>query len=274
MRLGGPVFDVALGDTAGWVAAHRAAGYRAAYCPLDPMKVDDGLVTAYRDAAVKNDLVFAEVGGWSNPMDADAGKAEAAFKKCCAALELADRLGARCAVNIAGSVGAKWDGPDARDLTPAAFEKIVAITRRIVDAVKPTRAVYTLETMPWMYPDSTESYVALLRAIDRKMVGVHFDPVNLVNSPAKYFDTGRVVREFVAALGDKIVAAHCKDIIMREELTVHLDECAPGMGRFDYPALIGALRGLGDADLPLMLEHLPREAYGAAGAFMRKVLGE
>jgi hypothetical protein len=30
---------------------------------------------------------------------------------------------------------------------------VVAVVRDIMDAVKPTRAFYTLETMPWMYPD-------------------------------------------------------------------------------------------------------------------------
>jgi hypothetical protein len=38
--------------------------------------------------------------------------------------------------------------------------------------------------------------------------------------------------------------------------------------------LVTELRRLGDAELPLMLEHLPREEYPAAAAFLRQTLQE
>jgi len=46
----------------------------------------------------------------------------------------------------------------------------------IIDAVQPTRTFYTLETMPWMYPDSPQSYLRLLQAVDRRQFAVHFAP--------------------------------------------------------------------------------------------------
>lgn len=36
--------------------------------------------------------------------------------------------------------------------------------RQIVDAVKPKRTFYTLETMPWVIPDSPDSYLKLIEA--------------------------------------------------------------------------------------------------------------
>jgi len=64
-----------------------------------------------------------------------------------------------------------------------------------------TRTVYTLETMPWMYPDSADSYLALLRAIDRPgAFGVHLDPVNLVNSPERFFRNADLLRDCFAKL--------------------------------------------------------------------------
>jgi len=47
--------------------------------------------------------------------------------------------------------------------TPATFGLIVETTRRIIDAVKPKRNFFTLEAMPWAYPDSVDSYLNLLR---------------------------------------------------------------------------------------------------------------
>ncbi|MHC4542678.1 MAG: sugar phosphate isomerase/epimerase, partial [Planctomycetota bacterium] len=82
-------------------------------------------------------------------------------------------------MNISGSRGERWDGPSPKNFTDETFDIIVATTRAIIDEVKPTRTYFTLETMPWAYPDSADSYVALLKAIDRKRFAVHLDPVNL-----------------------------------------------------------------------------------------------
>ena len=125
-----------------------------------------------------------------------------------------------------------------------------------------------------MYPDSIESYLALVRAIDRPQFGVHFDPVNLINSPQRYFAQRDFVREFIARLGPAIRSVHAKDIHLQDRLTVHLDEVRPGLGELDYHSLLRELDRL-DPDLPLMLEHLPQAGeYDLAAAYVRGVAGE
>jgi len=47
----------------------------------------------------------SEVGAWSNPLSRDAATAAAAMQKCKTSLSLADRIGSRCCVNIAGARG-------------------------------------------------------------------------------------------------------------------------------------------------------------------------
>jgi sugar phosphate isomerase/epimerase len=173
-------------------------------------------------------------------------------------------------VNIAGSRGTKWDGPCADDLTDETFDRIVATVRSILDAVQPTRAYYTLETMPWMYPDSAEAYLRLIRAIDRRQFAVHFDPVNLICSPQRYFSNGAIIREFVAKLGPHIRSCHAKDIWLQDRMTVHLDEVRPGCGALDYRTYLAEIAGL-DGDVPLMLEHLSgAEEYRAAADHIRQ----
>jgi sugar phosphate isomerase/epimerase len=216
-------------------------------------------------------LVAAELGIWCNPMDRDPAAAASARERCVRMLALADAAEARCCVNITGSVGAKWDGPCAQDLTQDTFERIVQTVRSIVDAVNPRRTYYTLETMPWMIPDSAESYAQLLHAIDRPRVAVHFDPVNLVNCPRRFFDNGALIRDFVSRLGPQIRSVHVKDVIMRDHLTLHLDECRPGLGGLDHAALLRSLATL-DADMPLLLEHLPStEEYLLGASHLRRV---
>jgi sugar phosphate isomerase/epimerase len=255
------------------VAEVRERGYRAAYCPVGP-DADDVTVAAYARAAREADIVIAEVGAWSNPLSPDPATREAALERCIRGLDLAERIGARCCVNIAGSRGEKWDGPHPDDLTEETFALIVETTRAIIDAVRPQRACFVLEPMPWMYPDSPDSYLRLLDAVDRSAFAVHLDPVNWVSSPQRYFASGDLIRESVAKLGARVVAVHAKDIALRPNLTVHLDEVRPGLGRLDYPTLLRELDRL-DPDLPLMLEHLPSdEEYRAAAEYVRSVARE
>jgi len=269
MRLGGPIFQRPNSPEA-WVVSVQAKGYRAAYCPVGP-DADDTTVRAYEDAARKADLVIAECGAWSNPLSKEEKIRNEALANCRRQLDLAERIGARCCVNIAGSRGAKWDGPCAEDLTEETFALVVESVRSIIDAVKPKRAFYTLETMPWMYPDSVESYERLIKAIDRPQFAVHYDAVNLVNCPARYFNNAALIREFVRRMGPKIKSCHLKDIRLAPDLTVHLSEVPLGDGGLDHRCLLTELNGL-DVDLPVMLEHLSGEKeYDAAARYARDV---
>jgi len=269
MRFGAPIFQP-YAEPAAWVAAVKAKGYTAAYCPVKT-DADPALITAYSQAAQEADIVIAEVGAWSNPLSPDPTERAAALEKCKASLRLADRIGARCCVNIAGSRGAKWDGPYPADLSEATFALIVATVQEIIDAVQPQQTVYSLEAMPWMYPDSVESYQRLIDAIDRPSFGVHFDPVNLVNSPQRYFQNAALIQEFVAKLGPAIRSVHLKDTRLDQRLTVHLDEVRPGLGGLDIPVLLRELNQLAP-NLPVMLEHLPNETeYDLAAAHVRGI---
>lgn len=269
MRLGGPLYTKDKSPE-GWVNAVQAKGYRAAFCPVGPGASDEEIQT-YRDVARENDIVIAEVGAWSNPLSPDDKTRSEALEKCKAGLALADRIGARCCVNIAGSRGEKWDGPCKDDLTPETFEMIVETVRDIIDSVQPKSAFYTLETMPWMYPDSVEAYRELIGAIDRKQFAVHLDPVNLVCSPQLYFRNEKLLEECFEKLGPSIKSCHAKDIRLENNLTTHLNEAGPGKGSLDYAVYLRGLQKL-DPDIPLMMEHLKtEEEYDDAAAYIRSV---
>jgi sugar phosphate isomerase/epimerase len=269
MRLGGPVFQP-FTDPDGWLVALRQAGYGAAYCPVNP-DANQADIQAYATAAQKANIIMAEVGAWSNPLSPDDQERRAALAKCQAGLALADEIGARCCVNIAGSRGQPWDGHHPDNLTAATFDLIVESVRAIIDAVQPRRTFYTLEPMPWMYPDSADSYLALIKAINRDRFAVHLDLVNLIGSPQRYYGQADFIRDCFAKLGPYIKSCHAKDIILAQKLTVHLDEVRPGLGQFDYSTFLRELNQL-DPDTPLMLEHLPTVAeYTQAAAHIRAV---
>jgi sugar phosphate isomerase/epimerase len=268
VRLGGPVFEK-YKDPAAWVAALKKLGYSAAYCPVGADASDD-VVKAYEKAAKEANIIIAEVGAWSNPISPDEKTRKEALEKCRQQLHLADRIGARCCVNIAGSRGEKWDGPSEKNFTDETFDMIVETTRGIIDDVNPIRTYFTLETMPWAYPDSADSYLSLFKAIDRKQFAVHLDPVNLVCSPQRYYGNSDLIRECFAKLGPYIKSCHGKDILLQVKLTTHLDEVRPGLGGLDYATFLKELSKR--PDVPLMLEHLPNaEEYRLAAEYVRSV---
>jgi sugar phosphate isomerase/epimerase len=265
-----------LGATVGGCKSPEEQADKAVGLGYKAIVVDEALAAApadarrYADVLRARGIALAEVGAWSNPLSSVAEERSRALELCKRRLGLAEELGARCTVNISGSRGARWDGPDAKNLTPETFDMVVASVREIIDAVRPTRTFYTLETMPWMVPDSADSYVALLRAIDRKAFAVHFDPVNLVSSPQKVFANAELMRDFVAKLGPRIKSVHVKDVAIRDDLTVHIEERRPGLGVLDHRALFSELSRL-DPETTVLLEHLPDEEYPPAAEHLRSV---
>jgi sugar phosphate isomerase/epimerase len=157
------------------------------------------------------------------------------------------------------------------NLSDDTFDLIVETTQKIIDAVKPSDTCFTLEAMPWAFPFSPDSYLALIKAIDRKSFAVHLDPVNMVVSPEIYFNNGKMIRECFSKLGSFIRSCHAKDIVLREDIyTPHLDEVRAGLGKLDYNVFLLELSKL--PDVPLMLEHLnTQEEYKSAAEYIRGI---
>lgn len=268
LRLGGQVF---LEDQQPelWAQAMQRAGFRAATCPFDGK--DRPLMQEYLKQAERSDIVIAEVGAWSNPISLDQSIAQQAISYCAERLQLADEIGARVCVNIAGSRGTVWDGPHELNLSEDTFALIVDTVRAIIDQVKPTRAKYALEMMPWVYPNSADSYLRLLQAIDRPQFAVHFDPVNIINSPDVYYYSDKLITDFIQKLGAHIVNVHAKDVYLQPKLTLHLDEVVPGRGNLRYDVLLRQLHAL-QRDIPVIIEHLStNEQVAEAAAYIRSV---
>ena len=91
----------------------------------------------------------------------------------------------------------------------------------------------TLSVHAPIYPTSAEDCESLLRAIDR--------PSSRCTSirqhdqqPLPVHGSGTFITDFVDRLGPHIPrSCHAKDIVIRPQLTLHLDECLPGEGNLD-----------------------------------------
>ena len=263
LRLGGPSF-VKVDDPDELARAHRQLGYRAAYCPPVPL-TDGARIRALAEAFARHDVILAEVGRWVNLLDADSGKRSKNLQTVTDGLALAEAVGARCCVDIAGSFNAtSWFGPHPDNLSPQFFDAAVENARKIIDAVKPKRAKFCYEMMGWSLPDGPDAYVKMIAAVDRGAFGVHLDPCNVVSSPEKFYRNTDLLNECFDKLGRWIVSCHAKDLTWDVEMNVHFREVGPGQGALDYVTYLRRLAQL-PQDAPLMLEHLPKaEAYADA----------
>ena len=275
IRFGGPLFGVDMKDPEAVAKACQEIGYGAIYCPdLDPS--DEKGCIEYGNAIRARGLMIAEVGCWIRLVGPDADETKRNLDRAISRMHLADLVGAQCCVDIVGSFHpASWHGAHPANVSEGCFEAAVVIARAIVDGVQPKRAKFTFEMMQWTIPDSADSYLELIKAVDRKGFGVHLDPTNLINSPRRYYDTGAVIRECVDKLGPHIVACHAKDVAMNPtDAIVHLSETRIGTGNLDYATYLECLDSLG-RDVPLMLEHLrTAEEYQSAAEEVRRVARE
>ena len=254
IRLGGPAFADTQ-DPEELALAHRKLGYSAAYCPNVSLN-DSSKIRAYADSFARHDVVIAEVGRWVNLLDADSEKRRLNLQVVTDGLALAEEIGARCCVDIAGSFSTdSWFGPHPENLSPRHFDACVENARKIIDAVNPVRTTFCYEVMGWSWPDSPDHYVKLIRAVHRKAFSVHLDPCNLVNSPEKFYDNTALLNECFDKLGKWIASCHAKDLTWDVEMNVHFREVAPGKGSLDYATYLKRLAQL-PQNAPLMLEHL------------------
>lgn len=259
MRLGAPIFHQT-GDPEAYAAAHVKKGYRAAYCP-DKLTVNETeKIRQYRTALEKNDILLSEVGVWCNPLSVDSKEAKKNFNYTVERLALAEELHAKTCVNIIGTwYTNNWYGPTAKNFGDDFFAYAVEISRKIIDAVNPKHTTMTFELMPFSFLDSPKEYLRFLNALDRPAAGVHFDPINCINSPRLLYNHVAFFREAFQILGDKIVSIHLKDIVLNPEpVSVVLEEVPIGKGEINYPALLREIQKL-SKDIPVMLEHLPDE---------------
>jgi len=273
IRLGGPIF-LKSDDPREQAREHRRLGYSAATCPRAKAE-DTGRVGAIEQAFAAEDVLIAEVGTWVNMLDPDQEKRRANMRFVTERLALAEAVGARCCVNIAGSYNPKvWYGPHPANLSQGFFDATVENCRRVIDEIKPKRTRFTLEMMGWSLPDGPDSYLKLIKAIDRKAFGVHMDVCNAINSPQRYYRNAEFITECFRKLGRWVVSCHAKDLEWLVEMNVHFLEVVPGRGKVDYRAYLREIARL-PVEAPVMMEHLKSaEEYEEGKKYIQGVARE
>ncbi len=237
-----------------WANNQVKLGCSAVVFPVQSDEPEQKII-AYKEAAEKAGLMIAEVGIWRNAISADPAERKANMDYCVEQLRLADFLHARCAVNVAGAFGPRWDGGYRENFTGEAWKQTTAMVREIIDRAEVKNTYFTLEPMPWMIPTGPEEYIRLIDSVERDYFAVHMDIINMISSAERYFHAEEFVDECVQILGKRIRSCHIKDVHLAEQYTLRLEECGPGEGEFPLRYYAEKMSGI-DPDMPVILEHL------------------
>lgn len=237
-----------------WARKLKDLGCGCVNFPLDYSR-GEALIQEYVEAARESGLVIAEVGAWCNPISPDKDVREAALIRCKEQLRLADRIGARCCVNVSGSRGERWDGPYKENLTEETWDLVVKSIQEIIDEVKPEHTYYTIEPMPWMVPMGPDEYLRLIKDVDREHFAVHMDVFNWITTLDRYFNNEDFMEECFVKLGPYIKSCHLKDVALKQEFTLQFSEAACGHGGLNLEKY-ACLAQTADPDMPMIIEHL------------------
>lgn len=255
-----------------WAAKHVALGLK---CVNFPVNYEAGRETymAYKAAADKAGLVIAEVGVWRNTMAADPKERAKWMDYAVNQLKMADEIGALCCVNVAGTPhGPRWDGGYRENFSKETWDATVKMVQEIIDTAKPKNTKYSIESMPWMVPSSPQEYAKLINDINRSEFGAHLDVVNMITNPQRYFFNDDFLKECFTVLKGQIHSCHLKDILLKEEYTFQLQECACGQGTLDIE-LFAKLATEENPDMPMIIEHLNTdEEYFQSVKYVQKRL--
>ena len=255
-----------------WAAKHKTLGLNTVNFPVSCTEGEEKIM-AYKKAADEAGLTIAEVGVWKNTLAADLTERQKWIDYAVEELKMADRIGARCCVNVVGTpYGPRWDGGYRENFSDELWTMAVKMIQEIIDRAQPQQAKFSIESMPWMIPSSPDEYVRLMEAVNREAFGAHLDVVNMITSPDRYFFNDRFLEECFTKLKGKICSCHLKDINLKEEYTFQLEECACGKGTLDIE-LYAKLATAEDPEMPMIIEHLTTdEEYLESVEYVKKRL--
>ncbi|MCQ2588381.1 MAG: sugar phosphate isomerase/epimerase [Treponema sp.] len=238
-----------------WAQKHLSLGLKAVNFPVN-YTAGEEVYMAYKNAADKAGLVIAEVGVWKNTLAADKTERQKWIDYAVEQLKMADKIGALCCVNVAGTPhGPRWDGGYRENFSEKTWGETVEMVQEIIDRANPKTTKYSIESMPWMVPSNPDEYLKLIHDVNRSGFSAHLDIVNMITSPEKYFFNDKFLKECFEKLDGQILSCHLKDIRLKEEYTFQLEECACGKGNLDLRLFID-LATKQNPQMPMIIEHL------------------
>ncbi len=264
--------DLGASDAKEWASLNKELGLEAVVFPLSS-KDEEERIDEYVKAANESGITIAEVGVWRNAIDSDKNVMTENLRYSIDQLVLADRIQAKCCVNVAGAIsGTRWDGPHKDNFSKEAWKKTVKMIQTVIDEANPKNTYFAIEPMPWMIPTGPEEYLHLIEDVARDRFAVHMDIINMINCAERFFFPEDFVEKTFDLLRNHVKSCHLKDVKLLGDYTFQLRECACGDGDFPLEKYVETAVKY-NPNMPFIIEHLHSdEEYRESVLYVRKRL--
>lgn len=152
--------------------------------------------------------------------------------------------------------GAWYAHPD--NYSAQTWDHLVDSLRQTAKFAASEGMVLALEGHVLSLLDTPQRMRDVLDAVGSPALKFNTDPVNFIGTVKDAFDTTLVLNELFTLLGKDTITAHLKDMRVREELVLHIDEVVVGEGTMDYDLLLRQLEQI-NPGMYGIIEHLPDE---------------
>ncbi|MCC6629370.1 MAG: sugar phosphate isomerase/epimerase [Chloroflexi bacterium] len=264
-------------------AAARASGFAGLFTRFDaddPTTVTHAQCQRVRQIMDDHGLVMAQAIGYRPPLiHPDEAIRHRAVERLKAAIQIAGWLGAQSCHTGPGSfaqtASAEWGGawqPHQDNWSLAARVALVRSLREAAPVAADCGTSIGLEGHVIVVLDSAETMRDVIDEVGSPAVRCDFDPVNWLTLRTVY-RSGEATRQMLAVLGDRVLNAHSKDVVVEPRLVTHIDERATGQGLFDHATLLRSMEALGPERF-VILEHAAPADIPAAKATLDRVAAE
>jgi L-ribulose-5-phosphate 3-epimerase len=246
----------------------RSAGYRGVSIFFQrPLEADLAAVSRLKSVLDSAGLEVAQANGWYEVLvhPDDHLRAEG-IRGLQALTHIGRLLDAKTVYVRPGSLnphGAWYPHPE--NYAPRTFERLVNSLSQAAQTAQVEGMLLALEGHVLSLLDTPQRMRDVIEAVDSPALKFNTDPVNFIGTVKDAYDPSRVLNELVTLLGKYTVAAHLKDMALRDELVLHIDEVVIGEGTMDYGLLLRQMEQI-DPDMYGLIEHLPDEKIPQARA--------
>lgn len=158
--------------------------------------------------------------------------------------------------------------PHPENTSAATLERLVDSLRRVAGVAEEAQVTLAIEGHVVSPLDTAARVKQVIDAVGSPALRFNVDPVNFIPSIPLAYRNRVVLDDLFDTLGDKVAAAHIKDVVVEDRLVVHIAERPAGQGLLDMEHFLRRY----EASCPdgwVLIEHIPDDAVPAAAAAMR-----
>jgi sugar phosphate isomerase/epimerase len=241
----------------------RRMGFSAASWHLPDLRTasDEARLLRVREAAEEEQLELCQLLPPQYPSlaDHDSAVRAAGVEAMRSVLQAARVLRAGSVYVRPGSLNpaGPWT-PHPENHAPETRARLVESLRLLAPAAEALGVPLALEGHVVSPLYSPEVVREVIDAVNSPMLCFNADPVNLISTLDEAYDSTALIDRIFDLLGDRIVAAHAKDVTVADRLVVHIDECVPGQGYLDHETFLRRFEQACPRGV-VLIEHLPED---------------